>query len=127
VSKGRADVPSVTILHISDTQFGQHHRFGEGVESLASQLIYDLRKIVGRQVPQIDLILISGDIAEQGLAEEYDQARAFIDQLCEFAELKLDRVVVVPGNHDVNWDLSQAYFSECRAYKRDPREPFTKK
>ncbi|MGH3973757.1 MAG: metallophosphoesterase, partial [Pseudonocardiaceae bacterium] len=127
MSKGRADVPSVTILHVSDTQFGQYHRFGEGVESLASQLIYDLRDIVGRQVPQVDLILISGDIAERGLAEEYDQARAFIDQLCEFAGLKLDRVVVVPGNHDVNWDLSKAYFSECRAYKRNPREPYTRK
>jgi hypothetical protein len=45
----------VTILHVSDTQFGQYHRIGDGVESLASQLIYDLRDLVGRQVLRIDL------------------------------------------------------------------------
>lgn len=127
VSESGAYAQSVTILHISDMQFGRYHRFGEGVESLASHLIYDLRDVIGRQVPHIDLILISGDIAERGLADEYEQARAFIDQLCEFAGLTGDRVVVVPGNHDVNWDLSHAYFSECRAYKRHPREPYTRK
>lgn len=127
VSGSRAGAPSVTILHISDTQFGQYHRFGDGVESLASQLIYDLRGLVGRHVPSIDLILISGDIAERGSAAEYHQARAFIDQMCEFTKLPLDRVVVVPGNHDVNWDLSAAYFAERRAYQDAPREPYTKK
>jgi 3',5'-cyclic AMP phosphodiesterase CpdA len=127
VGTGRAGAPSVTILHISDTQFGRYHRFGAGVESLGNHLIYDLRELVGRQVPRIDLILISGDIAEQGLKKEYDQARAFIDQLCGFTELTPDRVVVVPGNHDVNWDLSEAYFAECRADECDAREPYTRK
>jgi 3',5'-cyclic AMP phosphodiesterase CpdA len=128
VSRGGATAPSVTILHISDSQFGQYHRFGEGVESLGSHLIYDLRDLVdGGHVQPINLILISGDIAEEGRRSEYDQARAFVDQLCVFTGLDYDRVVVVPGNHDVNWHLSRAYFEECWADEHDPREPYTRK
>jgi hypothetical protein len=38
------DRRGVTILHVSDTQFGRHHRFAEGVHSLAAGLVVDLRE-----------------------------------------------------------------------------------
>jgi len=124
---GRSSAPSVTVLHISDTQFGQYHRFGAGATSLASQLIYDLRDNVGRDVPPIDLIVLSGDIAERGLWSEFTQALAFVRELLSFTGLGPDKVVVVPGNHDVNWGMSEAYFAECKGEEREPREPFTRK
>jgi hypothetical protein len=100
---GRDDVPSVTILHVSDTQFGEYHRFGEGIDSLASNLIVDLRRLGDEGIPQIDLIVFSGDVAEKGLRSEYVPARGFVGALCTHAGLEYERVVVVPGNHDVNW------------------------
>jgi 3',5'-cyclic AMP phosphodiesterase CpdA len=127
VSGGRTSTPSVTVLHISDTQFGQYHRFGSGVESLGSHLIRDLRDLVGGAVPPIDLIVLSGDIAERGLWSEFQQALAFLDDLLAFTALPRDRVVVVPGNHDVNWGKSKAYFADCESEEREPREPFTRK
>src|SRR6266508_2065494 len=82
---GGGAVPGVTMLHVSDTQFGDYHRFGEGIDSLASNLVVDLRRLGEEGVPGIDLIVFSGDIAEKGLRSEYVQARAFIDTLCDHA------------------------------------------
>jgi len=115
------------MLHVSDTQFGDYHRFGEGIDSLASNLVVDLRRLGEEGVPGIDLIVFSGDIAEKGLRSEYVQARAFIDTLCDHAGLDYGRVVLVPGNHDVNWGLAESYFAECRGNEVPPREPYTPK
>jgi 3',5'-cyclic AMP phosphodiesterase CpdA len=121
------DSRSVTILHISDTQFGRYHRFGDGVDSLAFHLVRDLRRVQEEGVPPADLIILSGDIAEQGRKPEYVDARAFIDALLEHTGLDSSRVVVVPGNHDVSWALSEAYFAECRDEEVEPKQPYTRK
>jgi 3',5'-cyclic AMP phosphodiesterase CpdA len=117
----------VTILHVSDTQFGEYHRFGDGIDSLASNLIVDLRGLGNEGIPPIELIIFSGDIAEKGLKSEYAQARAFIDGLCAHTGLDYERVVVVPGNHDVNWGLAESYFAACRGDETEPREPYGRK
>ena len=75
---GSGDQPSATILHVSDPQFGEHHRFEDG--SLGRHLISDLRHLTGTVgVARPDLVIVSGDIAEKGMRAEYAQARAFID------------------------------------------------
>ena len=93
--------PKVTILHVSDMQFGDHHRFGEGIESLSSRLIQDLERL-SDTIPPIDLIVLSGDLAERGMRPEFLQATDFVKQLVSFTHLNPSRVVVVPGNHDIN-------------------------
>ncbi len=117
----------VTLLHLSDTQFGRYHRFGES-DSLSRNLLYDLsgiREDLG--VPPIDIVILSGDIAERGLPSEFKQARAFLDALCGALELELPRVVVVPGNHDVSWSACRSYFEECESYERNPEPPYARK
>jgi 3',5'-cyclic AMP phosphodiesterase CpdA len=94
---------SATILHVSDTQFGRYHRFDPS-DSLAGYLIRDVEKLLRDDVPPIDLMIVSGDIAERGKRPEYDQARTFIDQVGRAFGLGHDRVVVVPGNHDMSWN-----------------------
>ena len=70
---GRAgDALSVTVLHVSDTQFGTYHRF-DSSDSLSSHLIRDLATLRKDGVPPIDLIILSGDIAERGKRTEYDR------------------------------------------------------
>jgi 3',5'-cyclic AMP phosphodiesterase CpdA len=76
---------------------------------------------------RIDLVVISGDIAnsggrdralalrETGPTDEYDQAAEFLESLLravnelrqreDLAPLKsTERIIAIPGNHDVNWD-----------------------
>ncbi len=103
----------VTVLHVSDTQFGRYHRFPAD-DSLAGHLIRDLGRLRDIGVPDADLIVLSGDITERGRRTEFGQARAFLDQVGAALDLGPDRMVVVPGNHDVNWNLSEGYFARWR-------------
>lgn len=91
--------------------------------SVDPQLSPDIRSLASR----IDVVVVSGDIANSGgrdktlpirqggSTDEYEQAADFIDTLLRainrlrekeslpHLEAK-ERVLVVPGNHDVNWD-----------------------
>jgi 3',5'-cyclic AMP phosphodiesterase CpdA len=68
VQRGKSEL-AVTVLHVSDTQFGAYHRFSAD-DSLAGHLIRDVAGLIGGQgVPRPDLIVLSGDIAERGRIE----------------------------------------------------------
>jgi WD40 repeat protein/3',5'-cyclic AMP phosphodiesterase CpdA/type II secretory pathway predicted ATPase ExeA len=116
----------VAILHVSDLQFGAHHRFGKDDEPLASRLVQDLAAI-DAQIPKIDLFVVSGDLAETGMQSEFRQARAFIDELCAHLGLAHERVIVVPGNHDINRLLCEGYFATCKGNGEDPEFPYDPK
>ncbi len=66
--------------------------------------------VANPQAPSASLIIIAvtGDIAYSGTAEQYAAAEKFISEirtlLAEETEADI-RVVVVPGNHDCNFDL----------------------
>jgi 3',5'-cyclic AMP phosphodiesterase CpdA len=107
--------------------FGEFHRFAQGDQSLAGAMIVDLNQLLQGGIPPVDLVVLSGDVTERGLWSEFEQALLFIDSLCAATGLDRDHVVVVPGNHDVNWALSEAYFAECRADEVSPRRPYAKK
>jgi 3',5'-cyclic AMP phosphodiesterase CpdA len=122
------DAPSVTIPRISGTQFGQCHRFDSpDSNSLAAYLVRDLKQLVNRDVPSIDLVALSGDIAEKGLKGEHRQALPLIKEILGHTGIGAERVVMAPGNHDVNWALSEAHFADCRGDEIEPRAPYAKK
>jgi len=65
--------PAITVLHVSDMQFGAKHRFGspEGTPAdrqhatLAARLLTDLHHLRDHYDLAPDLIIASGDLAEQ--------------------------------------------------------------
>lgn len=50
----------------------------------------------------VSAILVSGDIAFKGAAEEYQTAMTWLRELAAVAGCPVERVFVVPGNHDVD-------------------------
>src|SRR4051794_36857716 len=64
-------------------------------------LINDARGFTKR-LGKVDAILVCGDIAYAGLSEEYAAALEWLRGLCEACNCSLDRILVVPGNHDVD-------------------------
>lgn len=111
---------AVTLLHISDMQFGKFHRYAEGKDglhnphdTLTARLIDDLKHLAEHNDVRPDLIICTGDLAEWGMAKEFTDAFAFLAKLCDHYSLPRSRCVVVPGNHDVNRKLCSAYFDEC--------------
>lgn len=108
------------ILHISDTQFGTAHAFNNsaltGYGSIVDSITQDMRhNYESGRIPIPNVIVVSGDIANAGLPNEFTKGSDFISSLiAEMNEafkpsppLVRDDVVIVPGNHDVNWDLSK--------------------
>jgi len=125
MSSGRA----ITVLHLSDLHFGRHHRFeaDEGLGSLLDRLRQDLDERRDRDGLRPDLLVVSGDLAEHGQKQEFDRAHRFLQSLARLLELPVRRVVLIPGNHDINWNKSRAYFEDCAGDGVDPVEPYFRK
>jgi predicted phosphodiesterase len=66
-----------------------------------TELIRDARARVKTLGP-VAAILVAGDIAYRGIAEEYAAAFEWLTELAEAAGCALTDVFVVPGNHDVD-------------------------
>ena len=90
----------VRILHLSDFHFRTGTQWDS--QTVLGRLTTDLTTLVERgQAP--DFIVITGDIAFSGQAEEYDLAKKWIkDQLLPATFLGPSELLVVPGNHDVD-------------------------
>lgn len=116
----------ITLLHLSDMQFGPHHRFEEPSSSgsLLHRLRDDLNRLREEEGIHPDLVLLTGDLTEYGMKSQFDQLLSFAHGLTEVTELPPRRVVVVPGNHDVNWKLCEAYFAEREGSEERPVLPY---
>lgn len=129
-------VQPIVALHLSDLQFGKNHRFAwQGAantdpdaefDTLLARLQQDLRELMDRDGQPLapDLIVLTGDLAEWGCKSEFDDVLRFTRSLAETFSLSVERCVIVPGNHDINRNLREAYFKECQGDEVDPRPPY---
>ena len=101
-------VPLMNILHLSDLHFGN----SENAINWYNQLAEDLYQELGCQ--QLDALILSGDIANKSTPEEYAAAQVFLDNLRDEFQLKPEQIVLVPGNHDLNWGLSEDAYTPIR-------------
>lgn len=119
---------TVTLLHLSDLQFGIKHGFeaggGSPLGSLLDRLRPDLEKLDKEEGLRPDLVLLTGDLTEWGKASEFTQMYDFAKGLAKVVGLPERRLVMIPGNHDINRKLCQAYFLECEAEDRKPVRPY---
>ncbi|MCM0592628.1 MAG: metallophosphoesterase [Gloeotrichia echinulata DEX184] len=96
------------ILHLSDLHFGTT----DNANRWQSQLAEDLR--YGLNCEHLDALLISGDIANKSTTEEYAAAKEFLDNLREEFPINQENIVIVPGNHDLNWGLSEDAYTPVK-------------
>jgi len=99
--------PPRRILHLSDFHFATKDQ----ATVWYSQLAADLRE---QQVDRLDALVVSGDLSNHADPLEYDAARLFLEQLMSGFSLSARQVVLVPGNHDVSWPLSEAAYQPYR-------------
>jgi Icc protein len=77
----------LVIAHVSDTHFGND------VQDPAPRAAAVMDHLLAMD-PRPDILVVSGDIADHGLPEEYEQARAWLDRWG-------GPLAVCTGNHDV--------------------------
>ena len=69
-----------------------------------------------------DLVCFTGDVADWGLVSEYGKATEFVDGLVRLLGIGRSQVYVVPGNHDVQRQISKAEWAQLRELLRiNPR------
>ena len=96
---------AITWLHLSDW-----HQRGEDFnrEVVRDRLIDDIRQRAERidaRVADVDLIVFSGDAAHGGRKDEYEAAQKHLfDPVLDAADLPPERLFLVPGNHDLDWE-----------------------
>ncbi|WP_293102811.1 HEAT repeat domain-containing protein [Moorena sp. SIOASIH] len=98
---------SISILHLSDL----HITTGEQASLWSYQLAQDLTHNL--KIPNLDTLILSGDIANKSTPKEYDAAQQFLHNLCQDFSLDPKQIVLVPGNHDLNWELAKEAYQLC--------------
>lgn len=91
------------LLHISDIHFRAPECTQENDPNRAyrTRMIQDA-KVRARALGGVDAILVGGDIAFRGAQSEYAAASMWLEQLARESSCPLERIFVVPGNHDVD-------------------------
>lgn len=80
------------LAHVSDTHFGGPPDAGARAHRVMDHLL----------ATGADVLVVSGDVADHGLPEEYAEARAWLDRWPGPS-------LVVPGNHDVREPFQDAF------------------
>jgi hypothetical protein len=111
-------VAPAVVLHLSDLHFGTPELADRWYSQLAEDLHHNLA------CDRLDALLLSGDIANYATPDEYAAARSFLDKLCAELHIPGQRIIPVPGNHDLNWKLSEEAYSLVKRskLKSPPRE-----
>lgn len=119
-----------TILYISDLHFGKElkgpHKKKLQDDVVASELADRLHKYVQRhgEMPKIDGVVVAGDIADAAEGGEFESAEIFLKRLLDILSLDKDRLLIVPGNHDINWKAehmrsgSKRYYNFKESYQK---------
>ncbi|WP_414166653.1 TIR domain-containing protein [Streptoverticillium reticulum] len=111
---------AVSVLHLAGPGFGR----GADPAALQAAVWGDLVELTDAGAPAPDLLVVTGDLTASGGPRECDQALTFLTGLRARLGLAADRLVVVPGEQDVNLAACRAYFSTCEADELQPRPPY---
>jgi 3',5'-cyclic AMP phosphodiesterase CpdA len=123
----------IVALHLSDLHIGRDHAFGisyrggilnEGIAPLADLLRQDLIRL--NLLGRVDALILSGDLVCTGSHDEFLRAVDVIIDIGRKCELKLSEIMIIPGNHDIQWEPSDlaATVARNRSVSRESFETF---
>lgn len=129
-SDRRATINPMLLLHISDIHFRAPDCVNADLDPdrpYRTRLLQDARArtaILG----QVGAILVGGDIAFKGDPQEYQAAFTWIKDLAQACGCSMERVFVIPGNHDVDRSVitrkpstrnAQQAIQQAQAHRRE--------
>ena len=97
---------TLTVLHASDfhmrEQEGDPLHFAHDIRQL---FVFDAEHMA-KSLGAPTVLIFSGDIGFNGQAQQYDVAREMFTNILKKLDLREQRVLVVPGNHDIDRKLA---------------------
>jgi predicted MPP superfamily phosphohydrolase len=111
--------PGLRVLHLSDLHAGCRDPAGQRV--VVERVLAD---ITDQQAQKpIDLVIVSGDLTWKGKEDEFALAKELLlDPLGQLLQIDGARIVLVPGNHDVDRSLIDTYAETGWAVATQTRE-----
>lgn len=118
---GRISQNGIWCVQMSDLHFGASAQYGlEGAAedgALRHAVADDVRRVL-KERGEVDgypsIFFLGGDITDKARDQEFAKATGFIQEVrSEFrrgtgSEMEQPEFIIIPGNHDVNWDISRA-------------------
>lgn len=92
--------PPIRFLHLSDIHLRPQRVKRYDQDRVLAGLLTHLER--DAQGSPLDLIFVTGDLAQSGTADEYALIEDFFRSLLSVTKVPRERVFVVPGNHDVD-------------------------
>ena len=104
---------TIKILHLSDL----HLTDQKAMQKHYNYLKLDLAKKF--KVERIDYLVISGDVCDRPEKEMYEVACEFVQKLEEDFKVPKSHIILTPGNHDCNWNISRDAYGGDRIVDQD--------
>ena len=114
----------ISILHISDL----HKTEGVTYDTLLDSLRDDKERWKEENILHPDFIVISGDLIQgaykdEDIQQQYAEVSLFLEKLVDdFLDGEKSRLIMVPGNHDVNRACNSKAMTEIKAPDADKLE-----
>src|SRR5436190_17868454 len=94
------------ILHLSDMHFGPHCYYQwDDPKLVARRVADDVVSNLGRAFEPISAVILSGDFTWAGNRDEFQVAIEFVNELVTTLRIGRERLIVIPGNHDITWGV----------------------
>lgn len=111
----------VSILHISDLHKSDDERY----DNLLQSLLDDSDRYSNTEgILKPNVIVVSGDLINGGkpneITKQYNEVGIFLNKLVDnFLGGDKSRIIIVPGNHDVDWNASKDAMRELPDLSND--------
>ncbi len=117
----------ISILHISDL----HKNEGDDFKNLFQTMVDDCDRYVKQGIEKPNIIVVSGDLIRGGkpdeIRQQYSEAKNFLEDLTIFFLNKdKSRIVIVPGNHDVDWNVTKNLMTPIVKETEEEKEEYKK-
>lgn len=115
---------AIALLHVPGPRFGRGMAEPLDARDLQSRIWAHVTQLTDAGAPAPDLILVTGDLMESGRPGEKNEALTFLTGLRVLLGLEPDRLIIVPGGHDVSRTACQGYFLQCESRDIQPQPPY---
>lgn len=98
-----------TFIHISDIHFVKTSGDPYDIDDeLRQAMLNDLNNFARQEFEQVNGVLVCGDLAFSGQAEEYEIACQFLENVIKVFSLEKKDIYCVAGNHDVDQGVAKS-------------------
>ena len=100
----KQDADRIRVLHVSDLHFTKETPESARLQWLLEAIRQDRKDGLGFK--KFDYLVITGDCTDKASREGFEKAYEFVSHLIKEINLPAECCVLVPGNHDVDLNLS---------------------